>query len=507
LTGHASSDCILTGCTITGATSIAGLTVTSSFTATGLVTNADLANNTISGIALGNNLDTLTFGSHLAAGGSSYNGSAGVTITSDATNANTASTIVARDGSGNFSAGTITASLTGGASLDLPLAGGTMSGNIAMGGNNITGGGTVTGTTLTGTTALASPTLTLGTQGTTQGSLVLDNTASTYATTIQSSNSATAAWTMILPVTAGTNGYVLSTNGGGVTSWIANGSGGSGCTISGSQYQIVAVNSAGTGCTPDANATVNAGALALGASGTLGSIAMGNATTGVLTLQPQTGALGTVTVLIPAASDTLVNLAGTQTLTNKSIDGSEINSGTVAGTYVAAINLAASGNGGVTGNLSAATGGTGVANNAANTITFTGNYALGLTLTGATSVTLPTSGTLATTVSLATGSSTGNTLTGRYGYFVCTSTCTVTPPVPAAGYQFCVMNDDDVSTVITLGALGSSSYYEKTARTGYGTAGTGTLTSGGAVGDMICIVGRDSTHYLSPTYVGTWTAS
>ena len=46
-----------------------------------------------------------------------------------------------------------------------------------------------------------------------------------------------------------------------------------------------------------------------------------------------------------------VGIADTQTLTNKSIAGSEINSGTVAGTYVAPINLAASGNGGVTGNL------------------------------------------------------------------------------------------------------------------------------------------------------------
>jgi|HubBroStandDraft_4_1064222.scaffolds.fasta_scaffold00045_10 hypothetical protein len=106
-----------------------------------------------------------------------------------------------------------------------------------------------------------------------------------------------------------------------------------------------------------------------------------------------------------------------------------------------------------------------------------------------------------------TGSSTGNTVTGPFAYFVCTAACTVTPPVPVAGYQFCVMNDDNVSSIITLGALGSSALYEKTARTGYGTAGTGTLTSGGAVGDMICIVGRDSTHYLSPTYVGTWTAS
>lgn len=41
-------------------------------------------------------------------------------------------------------------------------------------------------------------------------------------------------------------------------------------------------------------------------------------------------------------------------------------------------------------------GGTGVSNGASNTITFTGNYTLGLTLTAATTVTLPTTGTLAT---------------------------------------------------------------------------------------------------------------
>ena len=53
--------------------------------------------------------------------------------------ANTASTLVARDASNNFSAGTITASLTGHASLDLALTGGTMSGDIAMGTHSITG--------------------------------------------------------------------------------------------------------------------------------------------------------------------------------------------------------------------------------------------------------------------------------------------------------------------------------------------------------------------------------
>lgn len=46
--------------------------------------------------------------------------------------------------------------------------------------------------------------------------------------------------------------------------------------------------------------------------------------------------------------------------------------------------------------ISPANGGTGVANGANNTITFSGNYTLGITLSGNTSVTLPTTGTLTT---------------------------------------------------------------------------------------------------------------
>ncbi len=49
---------------------------------------------------------------------------------------------------------------------------------------------------------------------------------------------------------------------------------------------------------------------------------------------------------------------------------------------------------GLTTPLGAAYGGTGVANNVLNTITFTGNFTLGLTLTANTALTLPTSGTL-----------------------------------------------------------------------------------------------------------------
>ena len=65
---------------------------------------------------------TLTFGTYLT--GTSFNNSGSVTLATNAASANTASAIVARDGSGNFSAGTITATLTGTAtqvSTDLSL--------------------------------------------------------------------------------------------------------------------------------------------------------------------------------------------------------------------------------------------------------------------------------------------------------------------------------------------------------------------------------------------------
>jgi len=65
---------------------------------------------------------------------------------------------------------------------------------------------------------------TLGVQQTSQGKLILANTAAgAFPTTLQASNSATTAWTLTLPPDAGSNGYVLSTNGSGVSTWIAVG--------------------------------------------------------------------------------------------------------------------------------------------------------------------------------------------------------------------------------------------------------------------------------------------
>ena len=75
--------------------------------------------------------------------------------------------------------------------------------------------------------------------------------------------------------------YYNTSSGSSGTTWTQVGTGsGSGCTVAGgSQYQIL-VNDGSGGCTSSLNASVNAGALALGSSGTAGSVTMGNATSG-----------------------------------------------------------------------------------------------------------------------------------------------------------------------------------------------------------------------------------
>lgn len=112
------------------------------------------------------------------------------------------------------------------------------------------------------------------------------------------------------------NGTVVCT---GKNCRIQNSGGGGGGSPGGSNTQVQ-FNQAGSfggaaGFTFNGTSTVT-----LGVAGTsVGAIAFKNATSGTVTLQPVTGALGTVTLSLPAATDTLVGLAATQTLTNKTL--------------------------------------------------------------------------------------------------------------------------------------------------------------------------------------------
>jgi hypothetical protein len=83
-----------------------------SVTNTAIAINGSAVSGNISGSA-GSVANALTLGTYLT--GTSYNGSSAVTAAVDATSANTASKVVARDASGNFVAGTITAALSGNA--------------------------------------------------------------------------------------------------------------------------------------------------------------------------------------------------------------------------------------------------------------------------------------------------------------------------------------------------------------------------------------------------------
>jgi len=121
--------------------------------------------------------NALTAGTFLTAAGT-FDGSAARTFAVDATSANTASKVVARDASGNFSAGTITAALTGNAStattletartingvsfngsanITVTAAAGTLTGATLASGvtaSSLTSVGTLTGLTVSGTSSL-----------------------------------------------------------------------------------------------------------------------------------------------------------------------------------------------------------------------------------------------------------------------------------------------------------------------------------------------------------------
>jgi len=135
---------------------------------TGTLDQARLANSslTVNGveISLGgsntitaNTTETLTRGTYLT--GSNFDGGTATTWAVDATSANTANKVVARDASGDFSAGTITATLSGAA---------TTSGTVTTAAQpNITSVGTLTSLAISGTNNLTVRTITTGANTTT----------------------------------------------------------------------------------------------------------------------------------------------------------------------------------------------------------------------------------------------------------------------------------------------------------------------------------------------------
>ena len=98
------------------------------------------------------------------------------------------------------------------------------------------------------------------------------------------------------------------------------------------------------------------------------------------------------------------------------------------------------------------------------------------------------------------------TISLPHGYGVCTGTCTVTLPAPTtAGDDFCLWNDVGVSTAITISGH-TGVFFSQTDLSAYGTTG-GTFTATAAAGNKVCMVARDTTHWIPLSYAGTWTAN
>jgi hypothetical protein len=236
------------------------------------------------------------------------------------------------------------------------------------------------GTPASGTlTNCTFPTLNQSTSGTAAKATLLETTRAIYGNNFDGS--------------AAVTGIIASTYGGtgnGFTKF-------SGATTAEKTYTL-----------PDANATIlySGGALGTPSGGTLtnctfptlnqntsGTAAGLSATLAVTSGGTGLTALGTPGYVLrtnvggtamewfsPSAGGTVTSVDGSGGTTGLTLTGGAI---TAAGTLT------------LGGTLIPANGGTGVANGANNTLTFTGNHSLGMTLTGNTAVTLPTSGTLA----------------------------------------------------------------------------------------------------------------
>jgi hypothetical protein len=270
-----------------------------SVTNTTIAISGSAVSGAISGQA-GSVANALTLGTYLT--GTSYNGGTAVTATVDATSANTASKVVARDASGDFSAGTITATLSGNAtnvSGTVAFANGGTGETTRQAAMDALAGATTSGSYLRGngsdvvmsTIQVADvPTLNQNTTGNATTATTATNLAGGSAGTVpyQSAAGTTAM------LAAGTSGQILQANGAAAPSWVAptvanNGTltmNVSGTGLSGSQTFTANQSSAAT-FTVTSNATnANTGSTIVArdasgnfSAGTITAALSGNATT------------------------------------------------------------------------------------------------------------------------------------------------------------------------------------------------------------------------------------
>lgn len=244
--------------------------------------------------------------------------------------ANTVSTLVARNSSGDFSAGTITASLTGHASADLALAGGTMAGGITMGGNAIVGVSTVAGGSGTTGTQLTLQTTTG--IGTTDAFAFKggNNGATTFATLQTGSFNLQSGSTYSINGTSVLSG---STLGGGVTAssltsvgTLTSGTAGTGFVVAG---VTMTVGSDATGDVYYRNSGGVLTRLGIGSTGTVLTVA-GGLPSWAAAGAAAAGSLTGTTLAANVVSSSLTSLGTITSLTATTINAFTLG-GTIAG--------------------------------------------------------------------------------------------------------------------------------------------------------------------------------
>lgn len=361
-------------------------------------------------------------------------------------------------------------------------------------GAGVTGFGSaapVAGALFQATTTSANPaftiTPTLGVAGTSKGTLSL--TGNTSGTVLLTPQATAGSPTLTFPNASGTfaisasSPVVLSATTGNLTCATCVTSSGGGA-ITGTAP--VAVSAAGVVSITGAAGQVLAGASpaftatpTLGASGTLGTIAFGNATSGTITLSPVAGALGTVTLTMPAATDTLAVLAASQAFTNKTYNGNTWTAGTGTLTIAAAKTH--------TVNSSLTLAGTdGKTLTVSNSGTLSGGDAFILSIAAAKTLTASNTLTLAGTDGKSLTLTTGLTVTtndGTLAFGAASKTLTVNKSLTLDGTDSTTMTFPSVSATITrtvasgAKALATGAVASAACTTAQTDTATGTLTT------------------------------